>query len=117
MIIQAFGPCAKQLVIATIVASNGMRFFGSNHCFNPQLTCPRVDMPSGVGYELCVKVCNQPAHAEVNAIQLAGEHACGAVLYLEGHTHACPACQVACDEAGITKIIIGAPPPIKEIGA
>lgn len=100
------GPCAKQTVTATIVATDGSRFVGTNYCEAPQAVCPRADMPSGVGYELCTSVCRQPAHAEVNAIAAAGEKARGATLYLHGHTYACGPCTKACNDAGIAEIII-----------
>jgi deoxycytidylate deaminase len=104
------GPCAKQTVRATIVTPEGRRFAGTNHVANPQETCPRADMPTGVGYELCKSVCQQGSHAEVNAIAEAGEHAQGATLYLEGHTYACEPCKAAAAEAGIIEIVIGGPP-------
>lgn len=103
------GPCVKQTVKATIVTQGGEVFVGTNHCLNAQLTCPRADMPTGVGYELCRSVCQQPAHAEVNAIAEAGQHARGATLFLEGHTYACAPCLSACEEAGIASVIIGPP--------
>jgi deoxycytidylate deaminase len=104
--------CAKQTVTATIIAVDGLRFVGTNFASAPQSACPRGDMPSGQGYELCVSVCRQRAHAEVNAIAEAGDHARGAVLYLEGHSHACPACAAACLAAGIVSIVVAAPPSI-----
>jgi len=67
-------------------------------------------MPSGVGYELCRDICQQPAHAEVNALASAGDHALGGTLYLEGHTYACDPCKEAAAKAGIVAIVIGAPP-------
>lgn len=100
------GPCAKQVVHAVIVTDSGETFEGTNLCHNPQDTCPRGDMPSGVGYELCWNVCKQPAHAEVNAIRAAGEKAKGATLYLSGHTYVCPDCSIACRQAGISKIVL-----------
>lgn len=104
------GPCAKQVVTATIVTPGGSRFVGTNHCDNAQLTCPRGGMPSGVGYELCLEICQQSGHAEVNAILASGGAAAGGVLYLEGHTYACDACQTAVAAAGIAEIVIGTPP-------
>lgn len=104
------GPCAKQTVKATVITIDGAVFIGTNHCNRPQSVCPRADMASGVGYELCKSVCDQPAHAEVNALALAGEKAQGATLYLEGHTYACDNCQACANHTGITQIIIGAPP-------
>lgn len=101
------GPCVKQTVTATVVTADGTRYVATNHCMNPQTECPRADMPTGVGYELCKSVCQQPAHAEVNAINLAGDAARGAVLYLEGHTYACEACKSAAEQAGIARIVMG----------
>jgi tRNA(Arg) A34 adenosine deaminase TadA len=104
------GPCAKQVVKATVIAASGVRYVGTNHCMTPQATCARAGMPSGVGYDLCKSVCNQDAHAEVNAIRVAGSEAKGATLYLEGHTYACAPCMDAAEAAGVAKVIIGAPP-------
>lgn len=104
------GPCAKQTVTATIVALDGHMFVGTNHCNNPQAVCPRSDLPSGVGYEMCRDICDQPAHAEVNAIMAAGEKAKGATIYLEGHTYFCCDCKKKIEQSGIKeRYIIGAP--------
>lgn len=103
------GPCAKQTVRATIVAINGESFTATNHCDTPQATCPRAGMKTGEGYELCRSICHQPAHAEVNAVAMAGDRCQGATLYLEGHTYACDACRSSCDAAGIAAIVIGSP--------
>lgn len=103
------GPCLKQTVRATIITPDGEWFIGTNHVENPQPSCPRADLPTGVGYELCRDICRQPAHAEVNALFEAGYRARGATLYLEGHTYACEPCKAACAAAGITEIVIGEP--------
>ncbi len=103
------GPCVKQTVTATIITLDDTRFVGTNYCRRPQAACPRADMPSGTGYELCRSVCDQPAHAEINALNAAGEKAIGATLYLEGHTYACAPCIDACNRAGIAEIIVGSP--------
>lgn len=104
------GPCAKQLTRATIVALDGSRFVGENDCLSPQPTCPRADMPTGVGYELCISICRQTGHAEVNACRAAGEKARGGTLYLEGHYYACDNCQAVCAEYGVASIVLGDPP-------
>lgn len=103
------GPCAKQVVTATIVTRDGKRFVGTNYCNRPQQVCPRAGMATGVGYELCKSVCDQQGHAEVNALFQAGETAEGATLYLEGHSYACDSCKAAADAGGIERIIIGKP--------
>lgn len=104
------GPCAKQVVTATLVAKNGTYFVSSNHCATPKEYCQRAGMPSGEGYDLCQSVCGQSGHAEVNAVKLAGKFASGGVLYITGHTYACDSCVSAAKLAGVMKIIIGAPP-------
>jgi len=103
------GPCAKQVVTATIVCTDGSQFVGTNFGNNAQSVCPRADLPTGVGYELCRDICQQEAHAEVVAIRRASAMTKGATLYLEGHTYACDSCKRAAEKAGIAEIIIGAP--------
>jgi hypothetical protein len=107
------GPCAKLRVVTTIVTPDGRRFVGANDCEAPQANCPRVGLPTGVGYHLCCEVCRQNAHAEVVAIAAAGEAAQGAKIYVEGCSYACADCLVVCDAAGIEDVIIGAPPPLR----
>ena len=104
------GPCVKQTVTATIITPSGERFVGTNYCRNAQATCPRAGLPTGVGYELCRDICDQPAHAEINALAAAGEKACGATLFLEGHTYACQPCIHGCDAAGIVQMLVGVKP-------
>ena len=99
------GRCAKQIVTATVVAPNGDRFIATNYTLNPQVRCPRADMPTGVGYHLCKEVCEQPGHAEINALKLAGDKAMGATLNISGHTYACESCKQAARDAGIKKIV------------
>lgn len=107
------GICLKAQVRATLVALDGRWFVGTNGVSVPQESCPRAGSPSFVGYEACKEICQQPAHAEVSAINLAGDAARGATIYLEGHFAACPDCQAAADAAGIAQIIVG-PPPVQQ---
>lgn len=100
------GPCVKQHVTATVVALNGDKYISTNYCLTPQEVCPRADLPTGVGYELCESVCNQVGHAEVNAIRLAGKAAVGGTLILNGHTYACGNCKKTAIDGGIKEIII-----------
>lgn len=104
------GPCAKQTVTATVVTPDGREFAGTNYCANPQSVCPRAGMPTGVGYELCRSVCQQPAHAEVNAVLAAGAAAEGSTLVIEGHTYACGSCMKVADAAGISQVLFKARP-------
>lgn len=96
--------CAKQVVRATLVAADGEVFIGENSCLNPQDVCPRGDMPSGQGYELCKSVCQQEGHAEVMAILKAGRKAEGACIYLDGHTYFCQSCQNTASSAGVLSL-------------
>lgn len=108
--LKTLGPCVKQRVFCTIIAPDGQRWKGENHCGNPQTVCPRADMPTGVGYELCRDVCQQVGHAEVVAASMAGAGAQGAVAYIEGHTYACENCKATLFALGVTEVIIGVPP-------
>lgn len=103
--------CIKQVVTATIITPSGERFTGSNYTTKDNGgVCPRANMKSGEGYDLCRDVCGQIGHAEVIAIMIAGDKANGALLYLEGHTYACDNCSLTAKKAGIVEIIIGTPP-------
>lgn len=104
------GSCVKQRVIATIITPDGKRFVGENDCLNAQKICPRGNLPTGQGYELCKSICQQTNHAEINAVILAGKYSFGSKLYLEGHTYACEPCKSFCLENGIDEIVIGSPP-------
>lgn len=108
------GPCAKQTVRATIITPEGERITGTNWCENPQVECPRGNMPTGQGYELCREVCGQKNHAEVDACLKAGEKAKGGTLYLEGHSYCCPPCLKVMKEHGIASVVIGEPPTAYE---
>lgn len=98
-------PCAKQTTVAVII--NGDNYWtGSNYCDYPQSICPRKDMATGVGYELCKTICKQHSHAEVDACIKAGNKANGGTLYLGGHYYACDNCKKVAEEHGIKQIVI-----------
>lgn len=103
------GPCVKRTVTATIVTPDGRHYVATNWTLRPQAECPRAGMPTGVGYHLCTAICGQSGHAEINALALAGKHARGARMFVEGHSYACMPCQQAARQAGIADIIVGAP--------
>jgi len=104
--LEDMGPCAKQTTIA-VIAKDGKYWVGVNSCVNPQESCPRGDMPSGRGYELCDDICKQTGHAETNAIKAAGKKNCkDAILYLFGHDRVCNDCALAALKAGIKKLFI-----------
>ena len=97
--------CKRRTVMAVLVSDNGV-YFGYNHCNNQVDDCPRTRAghKTHEGYHLCKEVCDQPAHAEVNAIKHAGDNANGGILYLFGHDHACDDCIKACKKAGIKRV-------------
>jgi deoxycytidylate deaminase len=108
------GPCAKVRVVATLVSRNGDKFESSNFCHKPQATCPRDDagMKSGEGYHLCREICEQPGHAEPNAIELArvlGQDTEGSTIYVD-YTWVCDNCKNDAKMAGVKDIIIGVAP-------
>lgn len=98
-------PCAKQTTVAVII-SGDRHWIGSNYCDTPMRECPRKDMPTGVGYELCKSICNQQNHAEVDACIKAGSEARGGTLYLGGHYYVCENCKRIAEEHGIKQIVI-----------
>ena len=100
------GPCVKQTVTATVMATNGDLYIATSHCMRPQVICPRAEMPTGEGYHLCRDICLQPAHAELNALAFAGMRAIGAKLIVEGHTYACNSCEVGARAAGVVTLVV-----------
>jgi len=97
--------CAKQDTIA-VICNEGRLWVGSNWCAEPQEECPRGDMPSGEGYDLCKDICRQHSHAEVDVCEKAGKGARGGTLYLIGHTYCCDSCKETMTRYGIKKIVI-----------
>lgn len=104
------GPCAKVRVFCTLVHPDGRRWTGENSVRRAQATCPRGDMPSGSGYELCRDVCDQVGHAEAVALAAAGADAAGCTAYVEGRDFVCYDCQAALVAAGVRHFVLGAPP-------
>ena len=84
-----------------LIAPGGNIYVSTNYCNNAQSFCPRGTLPSGVGYEKCIEVCDQPGHAEENVIRLAGDDARGGYIMLYGHTYACDSCRKMASEAGV----------------
>ncbi len=103
------GPCAKQVVRAVLVTRKGNVYEGTNWCKMPQKACPRKDLPTGEGYERCVEVCHQRAHAETNAIHSAeaieGQDLAGSVMVLFGHYYACEECQREAEAHGVQIVV------------
>ena len=99
------GKCVKQTTVAIII-NNGYFWVGTNECLNAQKKCPRKDLPTGVGYELCKSICKQVGHAEVNACKKSGKNAKGGTLYLIGHTYCCDNCKKIMLDYGIENVVV-----------
>jgi deoxycytidylate deaminase len=99
------GPCAKQEVTA-IISKGDKVYIGSNWCKSPQKECPRKNLPTGKGYELCKSVCGQENHAEINACLMAGSKAKGGIMFLIGHYYCCTECLEVIKQHGIKKVYI-----------
>ena len=98
-------PCLKRRVIA-VVAKDNRCWTGENSCSRKVARCPRKDMPTGEGWNLCREVCGQENHAEINALRKAGKNARGAVMYLVGHTYICDDCRKAAEAAGVRLLMV-----------
>lgn len=96
--------CAKQNVVSVLVSVSGKVFIGYNGCDKEVLVCPRENMESGNGYELC-KSCQQTGHSEFNACKQAGREAMGATIYLFNHTYCCDNCIVWMYDYSIKQVI------------
>jgi len=101
-------PCVKQTVYCCIVSACGTKTaFGTNWGTVKVDECPRGNLPSGEGYEMCKEICKQQFHAETDAIENAMSSSNfelrGATLYLTGHTFMCDDCLYAARCAGIKK--------------
>jgi deoxycytidylate deaminase len=105
-------PCIKQSVYVMIETKCGTEIFGSNKMLNTEIReCPRdlQGYVSGAGYHLCKEICNQNAHAEVDAINTAKEMGIDLTdskLSLFGHTYCCDNCVSNMISNGITKVDI-----------
>ncbi len=98
--------CKKQTTVAVIMKDGQLISIGTNEIHEDITECPRKDMKTGEGYELCKSVCKQNHHAEVDACLKAGDQAKGATLYLIGHTYCCDECTVVMERHGIKEVII-----------
>lgn len=100
------GPCAKAVVRCEIHSVDGFAYVGENDCANPQQVCPRSPNED---YLKCVVVCKQAGHAEMVALQKAGEKAKGAHVVVEGIDYVCKDCQKRLFAAGVESITIWRP--------
>lgn len=79
---------------------------GENHCYTPQEICPRKD---GEGYEKCKSVCNQPGHAEEQALNAwkRTQKDEPRTAILEGHSYFCHSCIQQLRKIGVKYFVIG----------
>jgi len=100
------GKCAKVTTTAIIITQDGDFFVGTNWCRTPQTSCPRGDLPTGQGYELCKTICTQSNHAEVDACLKAGSLAEGSKMLLLGHYYVCEDCKKVLKKYGVKEVYV-----------
>lgn len=102
--------CAKREVFCVIVRKDPLyrgqlnTVWGTNWCQKPRHKCPREE---GEDYTKCKTVCNQPAHAEINALERAKAqwgNVSGSMALVIGHHRVCSDCIQALESAGIQLI-------------
>jgi deoxycytidylate deaminase len=97
--------CAKRQVSCYITtADGGATVIGTNACLRPQQSCPREP---GEGYDKCKSICQQGAHAEMDALETArdaGLNLHGATATLFGHYWICEPCGRALAAAGVARV-------------
>lgn len=94
--------CAKKHTAAgTYVA--GMFVYATNFCEFQGEVCPRLNIPSGQGYELC-----KAHHAEANLAEKLAvmDQQSDGVLWLVGHYWACEPCASAVKVVGVKELRI-----------
>lgn len=92
--------CAKKQIAAGTY-SNGIFHYAVNFCNHAGETCPRLDMPSGVGYELC-----DAQHAERNLVKdfKAKGLISDGIAWVYAHYWACEPCAAALKTIGVKEI-------------
>ena len=96
--------CAKRHVTCYLVGLDGMLVIGTNSCKNPQLSCPRLP---GEDYTKCKTICDQPGHAEMQALEQARRinmDLSGGMAITRGVDWICHDCGKALHKAGISEI-------------
>ena len=102
--------CKKQSTGAVVVQQGKIISSGCNAGKKVE-TCPRETKKykTGEGYHLCKEVCNQKAHAEIDAINNAISSQAetnGANLYLYGHWWCCKNCWDVIIDAEISNVYL-----------
>lgn len=94
--------CAKKKIGAATYV-NGVLFTAFNSCQFEGDGCPRLNLPTWVGYELC-----KATHAEETLATLLREMECTSdgVAWVFGHYYACEPCASALKVIGVKEIRI-----------
>ena len=97
--------CKDKTIIAVLRTTQDV-YFGTNGVKHQPDNCPRNQANDKInqGYEKCTDVCQQPAHAEINAIQQAykaGDVVIGATINVYGTQHICQSCLYMLNLLGI----------------
>jgi hypothetical protein len=99
--------CAKQTVLCLLLDINwNVISYGSNECKNPVEVCPREDLETGIGYDLCRDVCKQVGHAEINAIRNITNGDVPYICIVIGHSWCCDNCLEVLTKNNISNLII-----------
>lgn len=94
--------CDKKQIIAGTWQSNGAFVHATNYCVYEGDLCPRMEMPSGEGYELC-----EAKHAEANLAKIIEDDDIilgTQIVWVYGHYWACEPCATALKKVGIKEI-------------
>lgn len=99
---RAWSGCSKKSIAAGTYC-DGVFIHAVNYCEYAGPTCPRLDLPTGVGYDLC-----KARHAEANLADkfLAEGLRSDGVAWVFGHYYACEPCAVALQNIGVREIRI-----------
>jgi len=99
--------CAKKHT-ATGTYVNGVFRYAVNHCDFEGKVCPRLELPSGTGYELC-----KSHHSEVRLAERIEEEGTGSdgVAWLVGHYWSCEPCASSLKRVGVRELRIMEFPP------
>lgn len=101
--------CKKMQTGTCLVTGNGYVLSANNDTGVYVSECPRMEMPTGVGYELCKDVCKQEGHTEIRVLRKADDSGIdtrGSELFLWGHWYCCDPCIGAMERAGVKKYYV-----------
>lgn len=102
----------KQVAAGCYIQANGIIFdepfvYATNSCKHEGVSCPRINLPSGEGYDLC-----RAKHAEIALIDKVNNMTKGLdvwyvpVVWVYGHYYACEQCASALKSMGVEEVRI-----------